>query len=272
MPSANSDSREGWSIQVQAGDVWQDILALFVHPADVFAELPRTNRSGQALLILILLHLAYAVALISTGLPDFEVDADAQQQLSRYAAKQEGEEKKQEVDKALDSFDKGAKFGRVLERVRLFLGGPLRVLLGVGLIAGLLFALVAVQGGKPSFAILAGIVIFASYVEVPRLAVRLYLMSQLQASRVETSAAAFLTKPDSAGLPNYLLLRRLDPFEVWFWALIAVGAFRSGQMNVKNAIRAAVVLGLIVAFFQALLDLPELADLSKLFTSEETGP
>src|SRR5207253_1740522 len=83
--------------------------------------------------------------------------------------------------------------GRLLARVMLIVGGPLSVLFGVAVIASLLFVIVALRGGaKADFQLLAAVAVFAAYVEVPRMLVRLVLIAQLQTLRVETSAAALL--------------------------------------------------------------------------------
>ena len=96
------------------------------------------------------------------------------------------------------------------------------------------------------------------------LLLRLFLISQLQVGRVETSAAAFVSAPHvSLGL--YLLLRRLDPFDVWYWALVGLGVWKTGQLSPRAALLTVVVLALLVAVLQAGLDIPELAILPANF-------
>src|SRR5262249_17009180 len=125
--------------------------------------------------------------------------------------------------------------------------------------ASLFFVIVALGGGaKPDFRLLAAVAVFAAYVEVPRLLVRLVLISQLQALRVETSAAAFFDL--HAGLVPYLLLRRLDPCDFWYWGLVFLGVWKTGQISCRTAFLAVVVLALLAgALTAAAGDLPDLA-------------
>jgi hypothetical protein len=242
------------------GGLGRDILHLYTRPGALFADLPRSNHLGGALLVLLLLYALYAGLLLSTGVPDYEIEAQAQKEISRAALQLKGEDNSEELARKVDGLEKQATFNRLFSRILLLLGGPVRLLLGVGVLASVLFLAVSFWGAaKPDFAQLAGVVVFASFALVPRLLLRLLLVSQLQVMRVETSAAALLPSLRS-GLGAYLLLRRLDPFEVWYWALVGLGLWKTGQMSGRRAAVAALLLALLAGLCQACLDLGDLAE------------
>jgi hypothetical protein len=241
------------------GGLFRDLANLYLHPAALFDDLPRWNRSAAALLLLMALQALYALGVVSTGVLDYEIDADTQKAVSRYADQPHSDESADQVNATLDGLIKGGTFNKLLKRVGLVAGGPVRVATEAGLLAGVLFIVVALRGtAKPDFHLLAAVVIFAAYALVPRLLVRLFLISQLQVSRVETSAAAFAPVPH-VSLWVYLLLRRLDPFDAWYWALVGLGTWRTGQLSARAALVTVLVLALLVALLQAALDVPELA-------------
>jgi hypothetical protein len=135
--------------------------------------------------------------------------------------------------------------------------------LRVGMLSAFLFLIVALRGGKPNFQVLLGVTTFASYVEVPRLIMQLVLTAQLHVSRVETSAAAFYSRAE-VGLGNYLLLRRLDPFEVWYYVLVGLGLYHTGQLNRRWAIATVCVLALFAAVLHCMGDLPQFAEIGAI--------
>src|SRR5207247_980626 len=105
---------------------------------------------------------------------------------------------------------------------------------------------------------LAGVAVFAAFVDVPKMLVRILLISQLQVSRVETSAAAFAAGPD-VSLALYILLRRLDPFDIWYWFLIGLGLWKTGQLSGRASVVMACVLAVLAAVVQSAADFQELA-------------
>jgi hypothetical protein len=242
------------------GSLAADLFSLYVQPSDLFARLPRWNRSAPALLLLLLLHALFGLALASTRVLDYEIDRRTQRVLGRQADLPPTDAAADELNRTLDGIEKAGVFAKMLARVQLVAGGPLRVLVGVGVLAGLLFVVVAFAGrAKPDFSLLAGLAVFAAYVEVPQLLLRLWLVAQLQASRVEATAAAFAVGPQ-VGLGAYLLLRRLDPFAAWYWCLIGLGLWKTGQLSGRLSVCVTVALALLSALVQCCLDLPELAD------------
>jgi hypothetical protein len=241
-------------ISSPAGGLFTDLVRLFTSPGALFADLPVVNRAGGALLVLVAAHLVAAALLVSTHVTDYEISARAEQESNRAAEQLKGDENSEELARALEAQDKKAVFDKLFARVLLFVGGPLRLLIGIATVASLLFLTVALWGtGKADFRLLWGVVVFASCVELPRLAVRVILVAGVHATRVDTSLAAFLPGP-RAGLAAFLLLRRFDPFEVWYWALVGLGLWKTGQLSGRRALVVALVLGLLAALVQGCLD------------------
>src|SRR5262249_37758529 len=151
----------------------------------------RCNRSASALLVLMILHAVFAGAVLSTGVPDYQIDADTQKAINRVPEPNPVDDNADEIARKITALEKGAVFNKLLTRVVMVAGRPVWVLFSVAVVASLLFVVVAMGGGgKPDFRLLAAVAVFAAYVEVPRMLLRLALIAQLQALRVETSAAA----------------------------------------------------------------------------------
>ncbi len=246
------------------GSLARDVLAVFFRPTSLFRELPRTNRVASALILLMALYALYGLGLYTTGVLNYEIDVQTQTQISGLQATPAGERRRGEVhfrpgdDRKGIGLPKGAKpcaaSGRRADSV---------LLLSVSVLSAFLFLVVALRGGKPNFQVLLGVTTFASYVAVPRLLMQLALTAQLHVSRVETSAAAFCSRAE-VGLANYLLLRRLDPFEVWYYVLVGLGVYHTGQLKRWSAIVTACLLAALAAVLHCIGDLPQFADIGSV--------
>jgi hypothetical protein len=246
---------------VPTGSLAQDILSVFFRPTRLFCELPRTNRAASALVVLMGIYALYGFGLYTTGVLNYEIDVQTQTQVSGLRQHPPAKDDAAKFTSALETIEKGSAFQKELSRVSLLVGGPIQLCLSVSVLSGLLFLVVALRGGKPNFQVLLGVTTFAGYVDVPRLLIQLLLSAQLHVSRVETSAAAFFGRAD-VGLGNYLLLRRLDPFEIWYYILVGMGLYCSGQLKRRSAIVTACVLALLAAIVHGVVDLPQFAEIS----------
>jgi hypothetical protein len=241
------------------GSLARDILAVFFHPTSLFRELPRTNRVASALLLLMALYGLYGLGLYTTGVLNYEIDVQTQTQISGLRQHPPAKDDAAKFTSSLETIEKGSVFQKELTRVLLLAGGPIQLCLSVSVLSALLFLVVALRGGKPNFQVLLGVTTFASYVAVPRLLMQLAQTAQLHVSRVETSAAAFCSRAE-VGLANYLLLRRLDPFEAWYYVLVGLGVYHAGQLKRWSAIVTACVLAALAAVLHVIGDLPQFAD------------
>ena len=248
-----------------------DLVALYVRPGSLFERLHRQNRSGAVLMLLILAHIVYGLAVGSTGVLDYDVALRAEQQISQYVLRQEGADDEDVVTETVESFEKGAIFNQLVGRILLVIQGPIGLLLGVGILSGVLFVIVALFGSKADLQLLTGIVVFSACVDVPRLLLRLLLISQLQVMRVETSLAALAASPE-VGLPVYVALRRLDPFILWFWMLVGIGLWRARLLSGRASVVTVCLLAVLAALWHGGLDVLELADISGMTVSGAGGP
>jgi hypothetical protein len=243
-----------------AGGLLTDMVRLFTSPGTLFANLPLVNRAGGVLFVLMMAHVAAAALILLTRVPDYEIGAQAEKESTRAAEQLKGDDNSEELSRALEAQDKKAVFEKLFARVRMLVGGPVRLLLGVAVVASLLFLAVALWGAaKADFRLLWGVVVFSSCVELPRLLIRVILTAGVHATRVETSLAAFLPGP-RAGLAAFLLFRRLDPFELWFWALVGLGLWKTGQMSGRRALVVTVALAVLATLVQGCLDVGNLAE------------
>jgi hypothetical protein len=243
----------------RSGGLFGDVVRLFVSPGALFADLPHTNRYGGALLVLVLAHLVYAGLVLATRVPDYEIGVRAEKEISRTDEQLKGDDNSEERARAIEVLEKTAVFNKLFARV-LLVAAPLGLLLSLAVVASLLFLAVALWGtAKADYRLLGGVAIFASLVDLPRLLVRLALVAGVHATRVETSLAAFLPGR-RAGLGAFLLLRRLDPFEVWYWALVGLGLWKTGQMSGRRALAVTVALALLAVLARMCLDLGALGE------------
>ena len=239
-----------------------DVLALFLRPSALFSQLPRCNRALGAFTLLLICYGLYAWGVISTGVLDYEIDRQDQKEesnLRQHYQPSKDDEDSEKLTSKLDSAGKTAEFNKQMERVKLLLLAPLGLLTRLSLLAGILFMIIALRGGKPNFQTLFGIAVFSALVEIPKLICRLLLITQLQVSRVETSAAALIRGPDESGLWSYMALRRFDPFDIWFFILIGIGLYYTGQMKRRAAIITACLLAVLAGLTNCFFDIPELA-------------
>jgi hypothetical protein len=234
----------------------QDILHLFVAPGSLFARLPQQHRSVLPCLILIGLEILVSLAIVSTGVHDHETDLIAELTAQQMPAPEQDDAAASEQKQASD-LEKQKVFAKETTRLKLYAGRITLILLEIGLLSLPLFAIVALRGGKPNLSLIAEVLAWASFADLARRLFALFLLSQLQMTRVETSAAAFINSPN-IGLASYILLRRLDPFVIWYWALVLIGLWKTRQLGVRDAIIAVVLLAVGCGLIQSGCDAWEL--------------
>ena len=243
-------------------NVFHDIWLAFANPSRVFYNLPRINRSTTALVILLLVLGTLGHLTTRTGVYAYEVKREANRAAFAYQKSHEGDDDPNAANAMAESIEKGSEFQVILNRLIAVFGKPLWTLCVVGLVGGFLFVAVALSGGKPKMSLLTGIVVFASFVQVPHAALRLYLTGLTKHTRVETSAAAFPTQlggEHGVSLGGYIGLRRLNPFDIWFWALMYLGLRKGARMTLRGAGASLAVMLFFDLVWQSGLDYAELA-------------
>lgn len=246
-----------------ASSLAQDVLDLFWRPSRLYADLPMHKRTGAALTILVSAYVLYGFGLLSTGIHDYEIQETAQRATVRHLQLHHGDDTPDDLNTALDMIDRGAVFSRAVTRLWLLLGRPATIVFGIGLLSGTWYLVIAMRGTRPDFRLIWAVITWAHCVEIPHMALRLVMASQLGASRIETSAAALATGPE-VGLAGYVILRQFDPFTLWYWCLVALGIHNTGQMKRRGAAAATIAFALVGAVGQAAVDLAELVDTNSL--------
>jgi hypothetical protein len=260
--SSEPTNRPAEPLHPPGANVFHDIWLAFVQPSRVFFNLPRVNRSTTALVILLLALAGLGHLTTRTGVYDYEVKRHANRMAFAYQKSHEGDDDPNAATEMADSIEKGSEFQVIVNRLIAVVGKPLWTLCVVGLVGGFLFVAVALSGGKPKMSLLTGIVVFASFVQVPHAALKLYLTGLTKHTRVETSSAAFPTQlggEHGVSLVGYIALRRLNPFDLWFWALMFLGLRRAARMTVRGAVISVATMVVFDWLWQSGWDYAELA-------------
>ena len=243
-------------------NVFHDVFLTFTDPVRVFFNLPRVNRSTSALVLLLATQVLLGWMMVKTGVYAYEVRRQAAKAAAAHVKAHEADDDPNIALDAADQIEKTAEFQVIFNQAMRMIGRPLLTLMTVGLFAGILFVAVALAGGKPKMAIATGIVAFASLVQIPHDAIKLYLTGRTYHSRVEVSAAAFPEKlggADGVSLWKYLALRRLNPFDLWYWWLVHLGARRGARMSTRGATITVLLMMMLDLLAQSGLDYAELA-------------
>lgn len=237
----------------------RDLMHVLVAPGALFARLPLQHRSLLPCLILISLEIIISFGVVSTGVVDHEIDVNAERDWKPSPGDPESPVEREQ--QRASAVEKQKIFNKRIARVRLYGGRALLLVVEVGLLMVPLFGAVALRGGKPNLPLLAEVGVWAHFAEVGRRLFCLWLVAQLQVTRIETSAAALVNTP-AVGLAAYILLRRLDPFVLWYWLLVMLGVWKTRQLRLYEAIILVVVLATACGLFQCVMDVFELAEWS----------
>jgi hypothetical protein len=244
-----------------SSNLLQDLWLLVFNPYRLFFNLPRVNRGGPALLLLVLTLAAIGWVTGEIGVHERLIRDAAAQDATRQLINAKSEENQAIALENAELTEKSADFTVLMSKTSMIVGPPLRVLMTVGFIGGVLFGVVALGGGKPKMALLSAIVTFSSFVEIPRQILRAYLIAETHQTRVETSLAALPSHlaTSNVSLPMYLLLRQLDPFNGWFWVLFVMGIRYSARFSLRPTILLTLFLMLVTCSLRVAEDVLELA-------------
>lgn len=238
----------------------QQIAWVYVAPGKLFANLTEQPQLWPVLGILVLASSLLTWARIATGVGAYEVDLWTEHQIARTAEREHGTMPQGQLDDQLRSLDRGRDFWKFLAALEDWGKGPLRLVLATIILSTLLYALVSLVGERANTAVIYAIVLFAMYVEIPRMALEVVLIQITGTTRVDLSAAAFIHNT-SVDVLIYALLRQLDPFQIWFWILVGLGLDKTRQAQGKTAALVVIPLALVVALWNVGWDLPRLIDM-----------
>lgn len=230
----------------------RDIPLVLVAPARLFARIEDVGAYLWPLLVLLTGMTVVGVATTQTGLIDLQV----QEQIDRQKAELEKQQidivEKSQIRKQFEELDKQGTFLRVMRRLQVAVMTPLGLLLMLMLISAVFYGLIALQGRRPEWNTLMTIMTYAAFVDLLAAALRLVLMVRYRTLEVDLTLAALMRPvhldvpfgPVIVGLAR-VALSALDPFAIWFWALVLLGLRRTGQLRGWLAWSACVVMLLV---------------------------
>ena len=110
----------------------------------------------------------------------------------------------------------GGEFNKMMSRLGVMVATPVLFLSSFLLMSALLYAVVALTGRKPEYHTLMSICVYAGFIELVGLGVRMAMILAYRTNDVNTSLA-MLTEP---GIATPLVAA--DPFRIWFWVLASL--------------------------------------------------
>jgi hypothetical protein len=178
-------------------------------------------------------------AKVQTGLIDRDVEQATQQQLLELEKTQGHLIDKTQLKDQMESIRKSSEFSKVVTRLWVVVVSPVQLLTSFMLISAVLYAMVALTGRKPEFHTLMSVCVYAGFVIVAAKALELAMMVYYGSTRVDTTLAA-MAPPGKASF-----WQGIDPFNLWFWALVGVGLIVTNQLSRKMAVFAVVLLAAV---------------------------
>jgi hypothetical protein len=209
---------------------------VYVRPSRLFGRVEDTGAYGWALALLLSLVFLMGYAEVQTGLIDRVVDQRTEQQLGELEKSQFQLVDRIKLREAMEDVRKSGEFAKLMSRMAAVGLAPLNTLAGFLLASSTLFAAVALTGRKPEYHTLMGICVYAGYVELLGLLVRLAMMLCYRTTEVDTSLA-MLAPPGKLAW-----LAAIDPFRLWFWGLVVLGLSVTQQLSRRSAAVACLLM------------------------------
>jgi len=210
-------------------------------PRRVFSLVEDTGAYGWALVTLIVLTTLIGYVQVQTGLIDSVVDRQTEAALAKLEKSQVGPVDRVKLHDEMEATRKAGAFNKTMARLSAMVAAPVSLLASFLLIASVLYAVVAMTGRKPEYHTLMGICVYAGFMTLLGYAVQLAMMMYNRRLDMDTTLASLMP----GAHPNWLAA--IDPFSIWFWALVATGLIVTRQLGKRTAIALCVVLALIGA-------------------------
>lgn len=217
--------------------VWHTPMVFFC-PRRLFAKVEDVCAYRFTLMVLMVTITMIGWATVQTGLIDREVDRGVEAKIAQLDQQSLDVVERSTLRTMIEDVRKEGEFTRLMKRIQVIVAAPLSVLVSILMISSVLYGVVALSGKKPEWHTLLTIGIYASFVEVFGMFVRLALMLQHGTLKVDTSAA-LLTRliPAQSGPEGMIvlvlsnLLAGIEPFHIWFWLLVAIGLSVTSQLR-----------------------------------------
>jgi hypothetical protein len=218
-----------------------DVPQAFISPRRLFARIEDTGSYAWPLIALLGLVTLLGYLEVQTGLIDRVVDQQTQDEMAMLESSRTDLVDRVALRDQMDAITKNGEFMKMMQRLKAIVATPVVTLASILLISSMLYAAVALSGRKPEYHTLMTICIYASFVELAGILVRLAMMISYRTIHVSTSLEMLMAK----GKAPYLAA--IDPFVVWFWILIFLGVTTTQQLSRKMAVAACVPMFIIGA-------------------------
>ena len=212
-----------------------------VAPRRLFSRVEDTGSYALPLIALLGLVTLLGYLQMQTGLIDRVVDRQTQEEMAMLESTRTDLVDRVKLRDDMEAVIKNGEFMKTMERLKAIVATPLGMLASVLLISSVLYAGVALSGRKPEYHTLMTICIFASYVEVLAIALRLGMMLAYRTTKVSTSMEMLMPH----GKAPYLAA--FEPFTIWFWILVYLGVTTTQQLSRKMAVAVCMLMFLMGA-------------------------
>ena len=213
-----------------------DVPQAFLAPRRLFARIEDTGSYAWLLIALLGLVTLLGYLQVQTGLIDRVVDQQTQEQMGMLESSRTDLVDRVALREQMDSIQKNGEFMKMMQRLNAIVATPVGILASILLISSMLYAAVALSGRKPEYHTLMTICIYASYIGLVAMAVRLLMMITYRTIHVSTSMEMIMPR----GKAPYLAA--IDPFVIWFWILVFLGVTTTQQLSKRMAIAACLLM------------------------------
>ena len=204
-------------------------LLVFTGPRSLFARMADTSAYGWALLTMLVLIVLIGYAEVQTGLIDRDIDVRTERNLEELERTQGGLIDRVEFRDRADALRKEGVFLKTMANLGVIVATPAYFLASFLMISSVLYAVVALTGRKPEYHTLMAICVYAGFIELVGLGLRLGMMLYYRTTDVQTSLAGLVKD----GGPKFLAA--IDPFHLWFWGLVTLGLIVTHQLSRRMA-------------------------------------
>lgn len=216
-------------------------LLVFAAPRKLFERVEDTGAYGWTLATLLGLTALLGYVSVQTGLIGRAIDEQTERSLATIEQDQAHLVDRVELRENMADVRKQAQFTKLLAHLQAVAFTPLWRLATYLLIASMLYAVVALLGGKPEYHSLTTVCVYAGFIDLAAQMLQLAMMMRYRTIYVDTSLG-MLAAP---GEPT--LLAAFDPFRIWFWVLVAMGLIVTGQLSRRAAIASCFLMALTAA-------------------------
>lgn len=217
--------------------VW-DIPLVFVAPRRLFSRVENVGAYGWVLVLLLTAVTMVGWATVQTGLISLEVERGVRARIAAIDAGQRDVVERSALRELYERERKMGEFWEMMTNMQVIVAEPVKALASALLIAAVLYGAVALTGRKPEWHTLLSICVYAGYIDLLRLVFMLVLMLRFGTLAVDTSLAVagpvllegeIADKQQVAAITG--ALSGVDPFRIWYWAVLLIGLSATAQLR-----------------------------------------